>query len=212
MRRRGGKQEESRLACHSLAHDEPPVEPRASADISTQEIGNNSLIGDFREVPDSGMIELFAGKSPSAGDDAISRALDTDSRFRHEQSIRQGSQVDSHTSAARSGHIYISTRISRNSRANNTSTFDTLGVENVIFASDRPEDPGPEVESIATSNLEDAIYSSYMRKSLDLNRSLPPTPISEGPQMSPTTAKPNPEASLREHPLREKTNGWDYSH
>lgn len=42
--------------------------------------------------------------------------------------------------------------------------------------------------SDVTSNLEAQIYSSYLRKSLDLNRTLPPTPISETPQSSPAVA------------------------
>ncbi|KAL8822363.1 MAG: hypothetical protein Q9191_006901 [Dirinaria sp. TL-2023a] len=66
----------------------------------------------------------------------------------------------------------------------------SASVESVIDASNRPRDSGSEVKSNVTSNLEEAIYASYMRKPLDLNRSLPPTPISESPQMSPTVATP----------------------
>ena len=39
--------------------------------------------------------------------------------------------------------------------------------------------------SVHSSNFKTEIYSAYMHESVDLNRSLPPTPISETPMVSP---------------------------
>ena len=189
MQSRGRKQAQIRLECDSSGRHEPLVEPQVSANVSAQEIGINSLIGDFREAPDNVIVELLARDPPNVGNDGTSRTSETDSRAGHELSIRRGSRIYLHTDATSSGRIYLSTGILRDSRTGNPSHFDTSGIENVVPASHNLEGSEMEVDSIATSNIEAAIYSSYMRKSLDLNRSLPPTPISESPQGSPVAVK-----------------------
>ena len=171
-------------------HEEPP------ASISRQEIGNNSLIWPFREVPDNEVVELPEGNSSNHSQS--SRA----SRPYALQS-RRGSQLNTPSEQGNLRRIHLSTTLSRSFVINRAPSTDDLGIETVIFASKDFDD----VASIATSNTKTAIFSSYLRKPLDLNRSLPPTPISESPQWSPAVAKFN-RGSSREHLLGTPTNSY----
>ena len=173
---------------------------------STQEIGNNSLIWPFREAPDNGVVELPERISPSEDHRQSSRASHMSRPDGHTLQSGRGSQLNTPSGQGDPRRIHLSTTISRSSRADTASSTGTSGIETVIFASPMSEDFDLEGASITTSNTKAAIFSSYMRKPLDLNRSLPPTPISESPQWSPAVATFNRGSTFREQPLKTPTN------
>ena len=203
MRRHRTKSRDDSQSQHAY---EKPVEPPASTALSTQEIGNNSMIWPFREVPDNGVVELPDRTSPPDNSGQSSRASRLPRPDACALQSRRGFQLNILSGIGDLGQIHLSTTMSRSIRANSAQSTSSLGIETVIFASPRSEDFDLEVASIATSNTKTAIFSSYLRKPLDLNRSLPPTPISESPQWSPAVAKFNRGSSFREHPLRTPTN------
>ena len=188
---------------------EGSVEPPGPVGISTQEIGNNSLIWPFREVPYNGVVELPERTSPSDNHSQSSRASRILRPIAYALQGRRDSQLNTPSDMRDLRRIHLSTTMSRSSRANNPSSVGTLGTETVIFTSPKLEDFDPEVASITTSNTKKAIFSSYMRKPLDLNRSLPPTPISESPQCSPIVARFDRGSSSQEHPLKAPTNSYE---
>ena len=202
LRRRRTKVREESQSRHVY---EKSVEPPTSAEIPTQEIGNNSMIWPFREVPDNGVVELPARTLPSDDDSQSSSAPRTPPPDPSVLQIGPSSQLNTSLDMGDPRRIHLSTTMSRSSRANNSPATSTSGIETFIFASPMSEHFDLEVASIATSNTKTAIFSSYMRKPLDLNRSLPPTPISESPQLSPAVASFN-RGAPRGHPLRTPTN------
>lgn len=187
---------------HVTTQHEESVEP---ASIHTQEIGNNSLIWPFREAPDNEVVELPERNSPS-NHSRSSRASGRPRSDAYTLQSRRGSQLNKPSEQGDIRQIHLSTTMSRSVAANNAPSADTLGIETVIFAAPRSGDFDLDVASISTSNTKTAIFSSYMRKPLDLNRSLPPTPISESPQWSPAVAKFHRGSSFRERPLRTPSN------
>ena len=203
MRRRRTKSQENSQNQHP---HEKFVEPPASAALSTQEMGNNSMIWPFREVPDSTIVELPDRTSHSDDNSQSSRSSRVPRPNAPALQSRRSSQLSTLSETGDLRQIHLSTTMSRSIRANSAQSTSSLGIETVIFASPRSEAFDLEVASIATSNTKTAIFSSYLRKPLDLNRSLPPTPISESPQWSPAVARFNRGSSFREHPLRTPTN------
>ena len=139
---------------------------------SVREIGNNSLIGPYREAPDNELSELLGRHSlsnlhvdmpeGSVGINPMTTML-----------IDPNGDRSLFSDGVRTGNRMINGSIASNSSA-----------ETVNSAAEVANSPDTEIASVGTSNIEHEIYASYIRRSLDLNRSLPPTPVSESPQSS----------------------------
>ncbi|KAL8791774.1 MAG: hypothetical protein Q9195_005650 [Heterodermia aff. obscurata] len=203
MRRRKKSREGSQSQNVTTQHEDSVVPP---APIPMQEIGNNSLIWPFREVADNGVVELPEKNTPSEDHSQSSRASHLSRPDAHALQSRRSSQLNTLSEHGDPRRIHLSTTLSRSCRANTAPSTGTSGIETVIFASPMSTDFDLDVTSIAASNTKAAIFSSYLRKPLDLNRSLPPTPISESPQWSPAVANFNRGFSFREQPLKTPTN------
>lgn len=163
--------------------------------ISTtpREIDQNSMVGPVRELPDSenSKPELFDKSSPSGSGLGVLEMLDPRAPIAHELRTHRSSQVMIETRRANIGKIFKSTNISRKSWISVASSESTPRVKTVISASVQRRKISADTASLAASNLKEMIYSSYARRPLDLDRSLPPTPISESPQMSPVNTEFN---------------------
>jgi len=175
-----------------------PREPRALIISSRpREIDHNSMVGPVRELPDSGRVELFDDHSPTAPGNEVSETSQALPPVAHELRSHRSSQVMIQLRTANTSNIFKSTRISRKSWTSVTSSNSTPRVISVL-AQHRVFDA--DGASVVTSSLEAEIYASYMRKSLDLNRSLPPTPISESPQISPVVVNFDKTSSFKQRP------------
>ena len=185
---------------------EPPTssqEPRALSVKYAREIGYNSMVEPFRELPDSAKarVELLNEQSPSGSGNEISEMPEVLPPVSHELRADRGSYVMVQTRTANRWKIFTSTKISRKSWTSLALSDRATCVETAISTSPLQR-KGISIgrSSIDTSNLEAEIYSFYIRKSLDLNRSLPPTPISESPQISPVLADFNVPSSFYQRP------------
>lgn len=179
-------------------HPQQPEELKFSK--TPKEIDENSMVGPFRELPSSGKVELLDETSPSGSGKAIlemSRALPL---VAHELRTHRSSRVMLQNHPANIGKIFMSTQISRKSWTSLASSDGTPSVQTVIAASAKHEQLDVDAASVATSNLEAEIYCSYLRKPIDLERSLPPTPISESPQVSPVAIKFDNGSSFQQRP------------
>ena len=191
---------------HSTEATEPPTslqEPRALNSKYEREIGYNSMVEPFRELPDSAKarVELLNEQSPSGSAIEISELPEVLPPVSHELRADRGSHVMVQTRNADRWKIFTSTKISRKSWTSLALSDRATCVETAI--STLPlQRKGTSIgrSSIDTSTPEAEIYSLYLRKSLDLNRSLPPTPISESPQISPVLAGFNSPSSFHQRP------------
>ncbi|KAK0513754.1 hypothetical protein JMJ35_003476 [Cladonia borealis] len=162
----------------------PFREGKISTAFSIQEIAHNSLFyGDYRELADSGKIELLDETRPSGSAKEISELPPEPPPVYHElmaETVSYGPlklQKYSSTSSTKSKTgIYVSTKILTNSRSSEGGSST------------------PRVETIITSSTRHSFKSDQPSRSqspwpkpLDLDRPLPPTPISESPQVSPIT-------------------------
>ncbi|KAL6720917.1 hypothetical protein ACLMJK_000016 [Lecanora helva] len=177
---------------------------------SVREIDNNSLCGPFRELPDNGRVELLDNQSPSGSGNDISEMSQPIKYIVHELGTHHSSKQNSITLAniAENLKIVKSTEISRESRTDCGSLECSPVVETTISASTRASTSDLEVSTPASTaasavspppppdltrsdtdeSLENADSSKRVRlKQLDLDRSLPPTPISESPQLFPSS-------------------------
>ena len=121
------------------------MKPRQS---SIQQIANNSLIGTYQELPDSGRAELVDPNAPVAYELMDQRPSDGTSMLRYHAPRSKSTKF-----------VFID--MSTQSRTSVDTSSDTQYVQ--------------------TQKLE----------TKDLNRSLPPTPISESPQASPVAVNFN---------------------
>ena len=188
---------------------EPPTssEPRALSLEYAQEIGYNSMVEPFRELPDSAKarVELRNEQSPLGSGNETSGMPEVLPPVSHELSADRGSHVMVQTRTADRWKIFMSTNISRKSWTSLALSDRATCTETAISTSPLPR-KGISIgrSSIVTSNLAAEIYSLYRRKSLDLNRSLPPTPISQSPQTSPVLVTSNVLSSFYQHPQMAK--------
>ena len=149
-------------------------EKSVAADVSrTQEIGINSYVGPYRELPDSGRVELAPNVSastnvgqPSGPIMAAMNELDEPSppianELMNLQAFNEGSMIQNRN-AKNKYKIFVSTNMSRQSWRSGGSQVE-----------------GPRIETT---------ISSRRPKRYDVDRSLPPTPISESVQASPIRA------------------------
>lgn len=191
---------------------EPPTssqEPRALSFKYAREIDYNSIVEPFRELPDSAKarVELLNEQAPSGSGNEIFEMSEVLPPVSHELRADRGSHVMAQTRTADRWKIFTSTKILRKSWTSLASSDRATCVETAISASPlQRKGISMGRSSIDTSNLEAEIYSLYVRKSLDLNRSLPPTPISESPQISPVLAKFNVPSSFYQRPQISKVS------
>lgn len=200
---RNRRQKSGKLISHEDSRPPVPSEnPRVLSHCSVREIDNNSMCGPVRELSNTAKAELQDEQTPSGSGNEISEMYQPLPPIVHElkshMTSRQHSMVQTHT--VNTGRIFMSTRISRKSETSLTS-FDSIAcVETVISASAHRENLDSGQASVYSSNAEAEIYALYMRKSLNLDRSLPPTPISESPQTSPVVIKFDRGNSFRPRP------------
>ena len=183
---------------------DPPTpfrEPRALIFSSVREIGNNSMVGPVRELPNSAKAkeELLNEQAPSGSGNEIAEMSEALAPVSDELRANRSSRVMVQTRNPNRCKIFTSTKISRKSWPSFASS-DEVCVETVISASAQRKEMDVDEASIITSSLEAEIYSLYTRKSLDLYRSLPPTPISESPQLSPILVKLNDRSPFCQRP------------
>lgn len=178
-----------------------PQEPRASIISSSREIGNNSIAGPIRELPDSALVkaELLNAQAPSGSGNQIFEMSEAVPPIFHELRTHGSSPAMVHKSIANSHKIFTSTKVSGKSRMSVASSSGSPFVGTVMSILGQRKEIAMNRVSIATSNLEAEILSSYLRKSLNLDKSLPPTPISESPQVSPVLARFNQRSSFTAH-------------
>ena len=153
------------------------------------------MVGPLRELPDSAK-ELLNEQAPLGSGNGIfemSEALPPES---HELRIGRSSHVMVERHTADRWKIMIPTKLPRKSWTSVASCDGAPGVETVVAALAQRKEISMDRGSIVTSNLEAEIFSLYLRPSLDLDGSLPPTPISESPQVSPFLEKVNERSSL----------------
>ncbi|KAL9100992.1 MAG: hypothetical protein Q9163_003697 [Psora crenata] len=134
-----------------------PPQPNIWAICSLREIGNNSAGNEIFEMSEAHPIV-------------------------HELRTKRSSKERFMIPAGGTSKIFMSTKISRKSALGVGSTDGTPYAETVISASAQQSMIRKSTDT--SSNLESEIYGLYMRRSLDLNRTLPPTPICESPMVS----------------------------
>lgn len=184
--RRWRRRKITQLRSEAVPVRAPSQEPRRSNDRLAQEIGHNSLVGPFRELSDNAKAraELLNEQAPSGSGKEIPEMSDALPIISHELGTNRSSPVMAQTRTADRWKIFAPTKSSTKSWTSFASSDRAPCPEIIVSASQRKETE-TEKESIVNANIEAEIHSLYTRRSLDLNRSLPPTPISESPQMSP---------------------------
>ena len=189
---------QSRVHKPSNSESSNPSKPLDKPNILTvcplREIGQNSLCGPIRELSDSGKAELLDETSPSGSGNEISEMSDNlpIPTVVHELRTHHSSVEERAIQRLNAKNVYVFTRISQKSWTTIQSRTGTPCVETMISA------------SIRTSTTKEEIYQSYIRKPLNLMRSLPATPISDSPQVSPTVEEFKKDISIREYPNKSK--------
>ena len=202
-RRRQSKEHEVALERSSIFKE--PKEARVLTVCSVREIDDNSLCGPIRELPDSGKAELLDQKALSGSGNQISEMSASLKFVVHELRTHRSSKESSTVQVCPSaGHkIVESTKISRRSQIRSHSSDSSPCIETVISASTHGSSSDMQLSTPASTVVEGSpqasppplprpmnlainttILEASSPKSLDLNRSLPPTPISESPQTS----------------------------
>ena len=188
---------------------EPFREPKALTVISTQEIDSNSTAGSVRELPNStrARVELPSEQTPLESDNEIFEMSESPPSISHEPTSGRGSHDMVQERTANTWKIFFPTKIPRISWPSVASSDGAPCVGTIISASAQRKELDMDEASIITSNLEAEILSLYIRAPLDLNRTLPPTPISESPQVSPALEDYNVRSYQRPHLLKILTSG-----
>ncbi len=154
-------------------------EPKALTIDPAPGIDNNSMIGPLYELPDRAKIAEMSEVLPPVP---------------HEMRTSHSSHVMVQLRTANSCEIFAPTKIPRKSWISIASSDRVLGatcVETVTSASVKRQEVNMDRASIVNSNKKAERDSLYTRTPLNLNKSLPSTPISESPQASPVVAKYN---------------------
>ena len=133
--------------------------------FAIQEIAINSLIDIYRELPDSGKAELLDASTSTGSGHEISELSQPSLPIVHELMTHCSSDESLMAQSLRpkdESAILVSTNMSRESWANTSPPAGVASIETII--------------------------STQKTKEVDLDRSLPPTPISESLQVSPVVA------------------------
>ena len=170
--------------------------PRATTVCSIREIHQNSLCGPIRELPDNGMAELLDDKFPSGSGNQIAEMTPSRIFVAHELGTSRSSKEQ----------LVVQTNFQKKSKSlqspsssvKSSTTFESFDGDHFIERQISNEAG----LSTPASTISPEISPSSMWKDLNLNRSLPPTPISESPQMSPNSFRyreemPSPQYSLK---------------
>ena len=194
----------SQLSSEATEPHTPFQEPRAPVVSLARQIGHNSMFSPFRELSDSAKaeVELLNEQAPSGSGKEIFEMTEDLLPVSHELRTNRGPHVMVQTRNPNSNKIFKSTKI----RGESWPSFASSGgacVETVISASNKRKESNMDRASIITSVVEAEIYALYIRESLDLDRSLPPTPIPESPQLSP---KFNERSPFRQAPQMVNTS------
>lgn len=178
-----------------MGNTEPVPDPRSSVPDSAREVGNNSIVGSVREFPDTGVAELLdellhqlSPTDPRHQTRSGSRAIPEPS---YELRSHRSSLILAQTRSSSIGPLYITKQVPRKGRMTIATSDSRSSVQVVLSTAAQQFDVDEDIASVVTSELKTQIYSSYLRKPLDLNRSLPPTPISETPSTTPILASFN---------------------
>ena len=191
---------------------QPPTpfrESRALRVHSAKEIDHNSMAGNVLELPDStrARLELPSKQAPLAPNNEIFELSEAPPPIAHESKPGRGSHVMVQKRTADTWKILFPTEIPRRTWMSVASSDGAPCVGTVISASTQTKDLNMDEASITASNLEAEIISLYLRTPLDLNRTLPPTPISESPQESPALENFNVRLYQRPQLLNILTSG-----
>ena len=179
--------------------------------MSAQEIATNSLVGLFRELPDSGKVELRDQRSFSESDNVTAGMATSDQLVAQELRTRRSSPSVLQSAATSESQNYLMKAFAR-THCNDKMVFDeTSDAERVIAVRSRPEGHETERASIVSSNVEAEIYSLYRRSPLGFSGSLPPTPISESPQLLPAVGRSDRESCFCKRPPTIKTERYPSS-
>lgn len=178
-----------------------PLDLKTHTICSVREIDNNSTVGEIRELPNNEKYELQDEQSPSGSGNKISEMANALQPVAYELRTQRSSMEKLMMEANRSStyKIFKSTKISRKSQSSVGSVGGTVCVETVISVSSQQS---MSQSPTASSRARSEIYASYIRKSPDLDRSLPPTPISESPMVSPVTPRFKKSTFFRRWPQR----------
>lgn len=166
----------------------PPTrmeDPKKRTICSICEIDQNSLCGPYRELPGNGRAELQDEHSPSGSGKDISEIAQALPPMVHELQTHRSSKEKPMVQIGIKGAIFIQTKFSRKSWTSIDSSDGTPCIETIISSSPWHSSLTLDKSSIHSFDTEKEILASYRRRTLDLERALPPTPISESPQVSP---------------------------
>ena len=177
--------------------------PRASIGEPALEIASNSIVGPFRELPDSGKAELRNFQTPSAPETGVPGVTDSDPMTVQEMRTQRSSQemLTLFINQPKPCKALTTTRLPQQSRIRIHSIDDISLIATITSTSTQQSIVR---SSIDCERVKTQIYASYFRKPLDLNRTLPPTPISESSMHSPSM--PSPKIQDPSHPRSEGTN------
>lgn len=143
---------------------------------SIQEISMDSLIGPHRELPDSGRAELLDVAKPSGSGNEVSELSGPSEPVAHEL-------VDPFAPAAYELMTHGTSEgrsMIQNHNARNKYT--------IFVANDMARESWTRIGTSTDDPRVETTICSQKSKTVDVDRSLPPTPISESPQVSPVIA------------------------
>ena len=155
----------------------------------TQEIGHSSIIGHLRELPDSARVELSNGQTRSGSGNEIFEMSEAPRPGPHESKPGQGSHVMVQKCTADTWRTLFPSKDPRKSWMSLASSDGAPCVETVVSTLIQRKEVNRDRASMSPSDFEADIIALYVPKSIDLDKSLPPTPISESPQVLPALEK-----------------------
>ena len=174
---------------NNITEPETPIEDRKTRIVcSIREIDQNSLCGPYRELADKDRAELLDEQMPSGSGKDIPEIAQEARPTLHELQTHHISIENPMIQISKKGGIFVRRQFSQKSWTSVDSSDNTPNVETVISSSPWHSSLAPDQSSISSFTVEKEILASYSRRTLDLERSLPPTPISESPQISPVIA------------------------
>lgn len=208
--RRWRQRATTRLSSEPTELPRPFQEPGALIVHSPCEIDQSSLVGPLRELHDcaTAKVELLNEQNASGSGNEIPEMPEALRTVPQEPRTDRSSRVMVQTRTANRWKIFTPTKNPRKSWTSFASSSGSPHVETVISASTQQRDTNRDRASIGTSNLAE-IYAYYTQKSFDLDRSLPPTPISESPQVSPVLAEFGQGSSFCRRPQMSETSARD---
>ena len=135
---------------------EPVCEPEALTAIPAREIGHNSLYRVYRELHDSGKVELLDEKSPSGSGNKINELPQSPPPVFYEPTTHPDSHID-----PMAPDLYSTNR------------------QATLFSTETIKESGRCVQpAVLTPYIDGSITTSHRRFTLKVNKTLPPIPVS----------------------------------